>query len=292
MEDGLKSPARVRPTPAGAFTLAELLVVIAVVAALLAVLLPALRGTRDRAKDVLCLSNLRQLAAAWTGYTDDHRVFPVHDPFPQQIGQNRAGWGGVHWEGTPVGGTSPLQLPAERPVNPYVAGEARIDGHARVFQCPRDTGGWDHLYGANPWAVTSASTSSGDPNSCHGVAGTSYESNEWVFCTPGSPTGWSGLTGLPMVNYRPNQSPAHVQVSPSRFVILTDIAPSNWVRCDPARRFSLYGAWWHGEERTQMAFLDGSARMVRTGRMVSAEYSPHMAAIRQPNLTWIRPSMP
>jgi hypothetical protein len=26
--------------------------------------------------------------------------------------------------------------------------------------------------------------------------------------------------------------------------------------------------------------------------MVSAEYSPHMAAIRQPNLTWIRPSMP
>jgi prepilin-type N-terminal cleavage/methylation domain-containing protein len=54
------------------FTLVELLVVIAVIAILAALLLPALSRARARADAVTCLNNTRQLAIAVVLYVDDH----------------------------------------------------------------------------------------------------------------------------------------------------------------------------------------------------------------------------
>ena len=55
-----------------AFTLIELLVVIGIVGILAAILLPVMRGVRDRGREVACLSNLRQIGAAYHGYAQDH----------------------------------------------------------------------------------------------------------------------------------------------------------------------------------------------------------------------------
>jgi type II secretory pathway pseudopilin PulG len=57
----------------GAFTLIELCVVIATVAVLAAVLLPALAGTRTDMQTVQARNNLRQLTAGWTMYAGDNR---------------------------------------------------------------------------------------------------------------------------------------------------------------------------------------------------------------------------
>jgi len=55
-----------------AFTLVELLVVIAIMAVLLAILIPALAQAREQARNTLCKSNLHGYGTAFAIYLDDH----------------------------------------------------------------------------------------------------------------------------------------------------------------------------------------------------------------------------
>ena len=84
-----------------AFTLVELLVVIGIIAVLIAILLPALRGARQRANTLMCASNLRQLMTGAALYWTENRGY-----FP---GPNTSGL--VLHRGGAYGGTpaSPVQ---------------------------------------------------------------------------------------------------------------------------------------------------------------------------------------
>lgn len=54
------------------FTLIELLVVIAIIAILAAIIFPVFSRARGKARQAKCLSNMKQIGAALTMYTDDH----------------------------------------------------------------------------------------------------------------------------------------------------------------------------------------------------------------------------
>ena len=60
-------------TQRAGFTLIELLMVIAIIALLVGIMLPALRGARGAAQSVKCLSNQRQIGLALMSYAEENR---------------------------------------------------------------------------------------------------------------------------------------------------------------------------------------------------------------------------
>ena len=98
------------------FTLVELLVVIAIIALLVALLFPALKGARDKAKATACLNNHRQLYLATAMYGDDFSGY-----LPNAVHIYERQWQRWNWPGA-----GPYQGFLHRALSSYLSATSEV----------------------------------------------------------------------------------------------------------------------------------------------------------------------
>jgi prepilin-type N-terminal cleavage/methylation domain-containing protein/prepilin-type processing-associated H-X9-DG protein len=145
------APSRARTR---AFTLIELLVVIAIISILASLSLPALAFAKEKARSVVCISNLKQLHLGVTLYADSNNDILVPAEFSVKRGAPyQEGWATLLYNAKFV--TTPTSSDFSKPPS-----------DKSIFRCPS---GLPNVYslqptsrqdpeGAKPWPYTSEST--------------------------------------------------------------------------------------------------------------------------------------
>ncbi len=237
-----------------AFSLLELLVVIAVVAVLLSVLLPALVVARASSYRALCASNLRQLSIGWQGYLAEHK-----ETFPQYGERPDWSYGGVDF----VGPERVAVLASDRPINRHVLGDqgdGRIAGgrELSLFRCPADAG--VTARGGSARGLPGESVL--PERTCYQTFGTSYRANPNLLDSTAA-----GIDAL----HRPLKL-HEVRVDVSRLLLVGD--PAWWFasRALGHADDGLDASWHRQQDAGNVLTVDGAVRFIDFGRWLGEDY--------------------
>ncbi len=252
----LPSPMGPRGIPHRAFSLIELLVSIAVMAVLLAILLPGLMHARNAGYGAICANNLRQLGTAWQTYLHEH------DSFPRYSAQPDWRYGGVVFAGV---SKLPL-LDPERPINRYLDADRNETGArelAALYRCPADKGIWDRSQARAGQPALSVLGG----KSAYEFYGTSYRANPYLMDS----------TFAQIDDRQRALKQTEIAGVSSRLILMGD--PVWYFASVPGDSADAkLDASWHAPSRGNILALDGSVRIMSFERE-HAEYDVNPAAL-------------
>ena len=262
-----------------AFTLIELLVVIAIIAILASLLLPTLAKAKDRAKQINCVSNLKQWSLALQIYALDN-----HDGIPRDgMGANGL------YPGTPSPSGSPFDSNAWFNLLPQNVAEQRlVDYYKSPGLDPRSKMPFPGRQG-RIWECPSAIMDAGAYSALSGGGINGFFSYDFnIDLKKQTPTANYNYPAMPRLGNFTKAS-ATVLMFDVAFNPITEVVNGSpaFNSVNPANRFKSIAS--RHNNGSVLAFSDGHARWYRNSYVTNGADFPGSTEGNVPDIIWNAP---